>query len=834
MRTFSDLHLGSKVVSSSILSTSDDLLALGGPLQCHCAFCTAAASKIADPAALTSSAAMHLNTLAVPGHDAIASAPSELMLNGTISGGELDAYAYNLTAGQTYLFSVYGSGANPLGDTFLFLFDSSGSVITYDDDGGAGTNSLLTYTASYTGTYYVGVEAYPGSGLTGDYTLDKVDYPGADTVGDTVATAANYTLGTVAYGFIDPGPGTVYGPGQSEVDTYALTVVAGQYYTIEVAGGADSTSDPSALPPGELDTVAAVYDSAGNLIASNDDINYPGDVSSRVSFLATQSGTYYLDVFAIAGQTGGYSITSDAGVDLSTLDPLDSINWVNAANVTPDAGNTVYVYFAHPGENFGELADDGVSPLPSYGWNDFEKQQVFIALSEYTKIIGLDYAETNDPNQATFRLVTTESTQYGAYFYPQDPAYGTQQGIGAFNVLSGGWSYDGQQSLLQGGYSFETLLHEFGHAHGLAHPHDNGGGSDIMAGVTGPGSLGLFNLNQGVYTVMSYNEGWQTHPDGPSPYTRATIAQGFDGTLSPFDIAVLQQRYGVHAYATGNDTYVLDDVNARGTYYEAIWDSGGTDAIVYNGAKDAQIDLLAATLDYSPTGGGVVSFVDGIWGGFTIANGVVIENATGGSGNDVLLGNAADNTIKGNAGDDMIMGREGNDLLLGNAGKDTVYGNDGDDFLEGGDGDDTLDGGIGNDALFGGNGVDTLIGGDGNDRLTGGAGKDTLLGGAGADVFVLNDRGGATDTIQDFLAGTDSIEIQVSAFRGLASYGVGALSAGELTYGTAATTSSQHLIYDQASGALFYDADGAGGAAQVQIAALTAGTALMPSSITLF
>ena len=182
----------------------------------------------------------------------------------------------------------------------------------------------------------------------------------------------------------------------------------------------------------------------------------------------------------------------------------------------------------------------------------------------------------------------------------------------------------------------------------------------------------------------------------------------------------------------------------------------------------------------------------------------------------------------------MIMGREGDDYVLGNAGNDTLYGNDGDDFLEGGDGDDALDGGIGNDALFGGNGADTLTGGDGNDRLTGGAGKDILIGGAGADTFVLNDKTGATDTIQDFLSGTDRIEIQISAFRGLASYGTGALSAGELTYGTAATTASQHLIYNQASGQLFYDADGVGGAAQIEIATLVGAPTLLPSSITLF
>ena len=75
---------------------------------------------------------------------------------------------------------------------------------------------------------------------------------------------------------------------------------------------------------------------------------------------------------------------------------------------------------------------------------------------------------------------------------------------------------------------------------------------------------------------------------------------------------------------------------------------------------DARIDLTAATLDYTPTGGGVVSFLynedhlhphaEQVKGGFTIANGVVIENATGGDGNDVLIGNSAANVLTGNIG----------------------------------------------------------------------------------------------------------------------------------------------------------------------------------------
>ncbi|WP_225449650.1 Ig-like domain-containing protein [Vibrio vulnificus] len=69
-------------------------------------------------------------------------------------------------------------------------------------------------------------------------------------------------------------------------------------------------------------------------------------------------------------------------------------------------------------------------------------------------------------------------------------------------------------------------------------------------------------------------------------------------------------------------------------------------------------------------------------------------------------------------------------------------------------GNDTLDGGLGNDILYGQGGNDILIGGLGDDILTGGD---------GADIFKFVDqtglRGGERDTITDFTAGEDQIDL---------------------------------------------------------------------------
>ena len=671
------------------------------------------------------------NFTARSGVSAAGGVPSTIKVSGANSttpgtllvDGEFDLIPITVVSGQTYLVNLRGTGADPVQDTFLGLFDNAFDLINVDDDGGQGINSMMTFTAAYSGTYYAYITAF-GANDTGEYTLDT-RVMGADEAPYSLGSTTPLTLGTT-FGFLNNSA--------TDGDVYKITLTAGSFYTFQVDGGADYASDYQDLPPGELDTIVTLYDANGNIVSQNDDANFSGgDIGSGVSVFVETTGTYYLGIVAYDNlttgdpQVGGYSITAKS-INPDDLDPLDSIDWVDADNVpfVNVAGvPTAYVYFGHAGENFGETADDGVSPMITFDWNAYEKQQVMQAFDQYEHILGVNYVITTDVDQATFRLMKDESDAYGAYFYPQDPGYGDAQGIGVFNIQSGGWLFDEQQALEQGGFSFAVLLHEFGHGHGLAHPHDNGGGSDIMPGVFGPfDQLGLFNLNQGVYTVMSYNDAWQLHPSGPSPFTQAGIDNGWSGTLSAFDIAQLQERYGVHAYAAGNTVYTLMDKHDGGSFYQTIWDSAGTDEIRYDGINSVQIDLTAATLDYSPTGGGVVSFVDKVWGGYTIANGVVIENATGGLGDDVLLGNDSANVITGNNGNDNLHGRGGSD---------------------------TLRGGNGQDVLLGGDGSDTLDGGTGIDSLNGGAGNDILIGGGGKDVFVFADAG--SDTIQDHETG---------------------------------------------------------------------------------
>ena len=117
---------------------------------------------------------------------------------------------------------------------------------------------------------------------------------------------------------------------------------------------------------------------------------------------------------------------------------------------------------------------------------------------------------------------------------------------------------------------------------------------------------------------------------------------------------------------------------------------------------------------------------------------------------------------------------------------------------------------------------DALKGNAGNDRLSGGLGKDVLSGGMGQDVFLLETRPNKStniDTISDFSVANDTIHLAKSIFRGITKKGV--LKADALYTGAKAHDASDRIIYDSKKGALYYDADGTGAAAQIQIATLT-------------
>ncbi|SDB16686.1 pre-peptidase C-terminal domain-containing protein [Bauldia litoralis] len=785
--------------------------------------------------------------------------------------GDTDWFAISLVAGQSYSFYAYpgAPGDAPL----LGIHDSSGTLLASDT--ASGNLSYIHFTASTSGTYYVG--AVDALSTASSYELNAWldDFPDFAVVVDDVVVAGStidgslegsgdrdvfklatevgksYVLAVDGAGL--PGPGfdlVDYGPSiyGSQIDiasgvplvfkavsnsaTLEITDSSGGFGAYGITFTETTIDDDHGDTAGEATAAAigATYQGDIEAVFDNDVFSYllDGGVAYTIEigpdgaqpiggyyyqirdaggavfsegfnsglggvdtsyFYPTESGAYVLDLFPYdLDDTGGYTVRlSDDPIAVSPVDSIDDGSAVG--------GNVIAYWFAEEGYAYPDVGAFDSADFTGEAWTDLGKTAIRSAFDAYEAVIDIQFVEVASEAEADFVLVDDWDTNVGGYFGAPDTAYA---GLGVFDLLAPETQPEFADTLAVGGAFYEVLVHEIGHGLGLKHTHDTGPyfDGDRMLGVEQRPDLGFYELNQTAFTVMSYNEGWETGPNGALP--SSVLDYGFQTGPAALDIAALHAKYAPNAdYRSGNDVYGLDGANAVGTGYRTIWDTGGRDEIRYDGDLDAVIDLNAATLAYEPGGGGFVSYVAGVFGGVTIANGVVIENATGGGGDDRLVGNGFANVLRGEDGDDDLHGHGGNDKVHGGDGDDTLSGGAGNDLLNGGAGLDTanyadaesgvtvsllksgsqntqgagfdrlkgienltgsdfddklsgdfsanrLDGGGGDDQIDGGFGDDLIFGGDGNDSLKGEIGDDTLYGGAGDDDL----RGGlGADTL---------------------------------------------------------------------------------------
>jgi serralysin len=336
----------------------------------------------------------------------------------------------------------------------------------------------------------------------------------------------------------------------------------------------------------------------------------------------------------------------------------------------------------------GILPTVGVVPTPG------EVHAIQSVLAEFERVLNVDFEfignDTTGAADFTFKFYNDANDARYGWSVPVGQA--AEAGFGSVNILRNNYADPGMP-LAPGSSDYITFVHEFAHVLGLAHPHDYGGGSGIFPGVTNPGVMGYHDLNQGVYTTMSYLDGLASAEswgwgisfesvNGQTGQVSTGCAEFYGGNSDTFfglqsglmglDIAALQMLYGANTqFAGGDDTYVLPTLNGSGTAYVCLWDTAGNDTIMMPDLAACTIDLRDATLQVEEGGGGYISSASLISGGFTIAADVAIENAFGNAGNDILIGNALANRLEGRAGDDLLTGFGGKDTLLGGAGADS-------------------------------------------------------------------------------------------------------------------------------------------------------------------
>ena len=231
------------------------------------------------------------------------------------------------------------------------------------------------------------------------------------------------------------------------------------------------------------------------------------------------------------------------------------------------------------------------------------------------------------------------------------------------------------------GYTYQTIVHEIMHTLGLGHPgpYNADGSPDYEpVYVTDSNDAAADRSN------VALNDSWQQTIMSYFDQDMNTVVNAdFAYVLTPMaaDIEALRSFYGSSAFVEntiyGFNTSINQGrsavLNALADYADeaafCIVDDGGNDTVDFSGfGADQTIDLTVVT----GTSTGIFSNIGGLIGNMSLAVGTLIENAIGGSGNDVITGNDAANTLTGNAGNDRIAGKGGADRIDGGEGTDTV------------------------------------------------------------------------------------------------------------------------------------------------------------------
>jgi serralysin len=306
----------------------------------------------------------------------------------------------------------------------------------------------------------------------------------------------------------------------------------------------------------------------------------------------------------------------------------------------------------------------GGEQLTFSAFNDNQKAAVRSILTSVSAVANITFTEMTETllDHATLRYAETGSLTTAHAYFP-----GPSEQSGDSWYAAG--SYESPQ---RGSYAWLTLLHETGHTLGLKHPHD-------ISGVVGGASMPV-DRDSLEYTVMSY----RSYPNAPlGSYGNAS--DGYPQTLMMLDIAALQVMYGAN-YSTNNTDTVYTwskttgqmSVNGvpQGSHpplgnkiFMTVWDGGGNDTYNFSTStvglnislEPGQWSTLnpaqLSTVDVGTSRKAVGNVANALM--FNNNTASLIENAIGGTGSDLLVGNVVDNRLTGGAGNDTLNGGSG-------------------------------------------------------------------------------------------------------------------------------------------------------------------------------
>ena len=394
--------------------------------------------------------------------------------------------------------------------------------------------------------------------------------------------------------------------------------------------------------------------------------------------------------------TGNILLDSILNKDGGTADNPSTTAWTN----TPGTAITIHYNF-----------EEGCSPQ-FIG-------MVWKALQAWANVANITYIEDTTTFQVDDhgRLISGTKSQL-AILDNANLLSDAAGGAGGINAVNDAGIATSAEFIARPDYIFpfqiELYIHEIGHTLGFKHTGNYDAGNP-NPDVPGPFLTGLttpdgHSLDSAQYSIMSYNNDYNQQ------------------TPMIFDVLAAQYLYGAnHSYNAGNTTYTL----TSGQLQQTIWDGGGTDTLDSTGySGNVTLDLREGYTCVTRVG------TSQYW----MAYGANIENATSGSGDDVIYGNALNNSISSGAGNDSV-------YLLNGSGSDTISSAGTSPTVSSSSGNDTVDTGTGNDSIWAGFAYQTAQHHDSDSFINPGGNDSIMIIYSLSSTYTFSLSGSATDSI---------------------------------------------------------------------------------------